>query len=161
MILRGDRVRSRTASAVLRRIDTDTNSHLQQLAEAEPGEIDRRLADLDREWDTDRVIELEAAATGLAGLALGTFVRAAFLAVPVCVGGSLLAYAITGWYPLLPLLRRLGVRSAREIARERYALKALRGDFAEIGASGDAEAASAASNPTPQVEQSREGSAPL
>jgi hypothetical protein len=27
-------------------------------------------------------------------------------------------------------MRRLGIRSAREIERERYALKALRGDFA-------------------------------
>jgi hypothetical protein len=34
----------------------------------------------------------------------------------------------------MPVFRRLGVRTAREIARERYALKALRGDFAALGA---------------------------
>ena len=43
-------------------------------------------------------------------------------------GGGFL-HAMTGCYPLLPLFRRLGFRSPREIARERYALKALRGDF--------------------------------
>jgi hypothetical protein len=36
---------------------------------------------------------------------------------------------VSGWYPLMPLFRRLGIRTAREIERERYALKALRGDF--------------------------------
>jgi hypothetical protein len=38
-------------------------------------------------------------------------------------------HAIQGWYPLLPLFRRMGIRSQDEIDRERYALKALRGDF--------------------------------
>jgi hypothetical protein len=32
----------------------------------------------------------------------------------------------------MPLFRRFGVRTSREIERERYALKALRGDFAAI-----------------------------
>ncbi|HEY8554328.1 MAG TPA: hypothetical protein VIL43_07295 [Burkholderiales bacterium] len=131
-ILKGDRVRTHTAAAVLRRIDDETHSRLQRYADADAETIAYRLDKLDREWDTDRVIELEAAATGLAGLALGVLVRPAFLALPALVGGSLLAYALTGWYPLLPVLRRLGVRTPREIARERYALKALRGDFAQL-----------------------------
>jgi len=29
----------------------------------------------------------------------------------------------------MPIFRRLGLRTSREIARERYAVKALRGDF--------------------------------
>jgi hypothetical protein len=32
----------------------------------------------------------------------------------------------------VPVLRRLGVRTSGEIARERYALKALRGDFSNL-----------------------------
>lgn len=32
----------------------------------------------------------------------------------------------------MPVLRRLGVRTREEIDREKYALKALRGDFAEV-----------------------------
>jgi hypothetical protein len=42
-----------------------------------------------------------------------------------------LLHATTGGHPLMPLFRRLGLRSAKEIARERYGLKALRGDFRE------------------------------
>jgi hypothetical protein len=56
-------------------------------------------------------------------------VRPAFLAIPAAVGAAVLAHAVSGWYPLMPLFRRLGIRTAREIERERYALKALRGDF--------------------------------
>jgi hypothetical protein len=44
----------------------------------------------------------------------------------------MLLHAIHGWYPLLPVLRRIGVRSQDEIERERYALKALRGDFRSL-----------------------------
>jgi hypothetical protein len=41
----------------------------------------------------------------------------------------LLVHASHGWYPLLPLFRRLGVCTRDEIERERFALKAIRGDF--------------------------------
>lgn len=157
MILHGDRVRTHTATAVLRRIDAETSARLQEYAEASPEEIARRLEELDQEWDMDRTIELEAATVGLIGLTLGALVRPVFLAVPAVVGGALLVHALTGWYPLLPLLRRLRVRSAREIARERYALKTLRGDFADIGER-TAPATTAAATPAPQVEQSTEGS---
>jgi hypothetical protein len=51
--------------------------------------------------------------------------------LPVVVAGFLLQHALQGWCPPLPVLRRLGVRTADEINQERYALKALRGDFAQ------------------------------
>jgi hypothetical protein len=40
-----------------------------------------------------------------------------------------LQHAVQGWCPPIPVLRRFGFRTADEINRERYALKALRGDF--------------------------------
>ncbi|HTO33126.1 MAG TPA: hypothetical protein VL202_18400 [Pararhizobium sp.] len=49
--------------------------------------------------------------------------------LPVIVTGFLLQHAIQGWCPPIPILRRLGFRTADEIGQERYALKALRGDF--------------------------------
>jgi hypothetical protein len=132
MSLNHDRVRAHTAQDVLRRIDEQTTSRLAHCASAEPEAIGRRLDDLDREWDTDRAIELEASLMGLAGLSLGVFVRPALLALPMFVGSAVLLHALTGWYPLLPLFRRVGLRTAREIGRERYALKALRGDFSNL-----------------------------
>lgn len=151
MSLSTDRVRTHTAHAVLSSIDDQTVRSVTDLAHGEAGLIARRLDQLDAEWDSDRMVEAEAAATGLAGLALGVAVAPAFLAVTGVVAGAVLMHATTGRYPLMPLFRRLGVRTAREIARERYALKALRGDFVALGKNVDAAmtatAPSAASDP--------------
>jgi hypothetical protein len=123
-----DRARRHTARTVLRRIDDDTLDHLMEVGQ-KPETASRRLEALDREWDIDRTIEAEAATMGLVGLALGAFVRPAFLAMPATVGAAVFLFGTRGLYPLLPIFRRLGIRTAREIERERYAIKALRGDF--------------------------------
>src|SRR5687768_5812635 len=135
-----DRVRRHTAAEVLRRIDNVTVTSLSGCA-GSPAETDRRLKELDEEWDTDRALETEAATMGLIGLALGTFMRKQLLALPAIVAAAVLLQATTGRYPLMPLFRRLGLRTSKEIARERYALKALRGDFSGIETTLAAEAA--------------------
>jgi hypothetical protein len=141
-----DRVRRHTAAEVLRRIDDVTVVSLTRCA-ASPAQFERRLAELDREWDTDRALETEAATMGLIGLALGAFVRKRFLGLPAIVAAAVLLQATTGRYPLMPLFRRLGLRTSKEIARERYALKALRGDFAGMGTTRAAEAALSGEQP--------------
>jgi hypothetical protein len=55
-----------------------------------------------------------------------------WLFLPGVVAGFLLQHAVQGWCPPLPLFRRLGIRTASEIEYERYALKALRGDFEQV-----------------------------
>ena len=42
-------------------------------------------------------------------------------------------HALQGWCPTVPEFRRIGVRTAKEINREKYALKAMRGDFDSAG----------------------------
>jgi hypothetical protein len=44
----------------------------------------------------------------------------------------LFQHAVQGWCPPVPLFRRLGVRTRKEIDAEKYALKAVRGDFDEL-----------------------------
>ncbi len=129
MSLETDRVRRHTAAAVLRRIDDTAVAHLLECASGGTDSMAARLHELDREWDVDRAVETETAFTGLAGLALGVLVRPVFLAAPAFAAAMLTLYAVTGRHPLMPLWRRLGLRTAREIARERHALKVLRGDF--------------------------------
>lgn len=149
MLSEGDRVRSRTAHAVLRRIDEETITSLTELADEGPDAVTRRLQHLDAEWDTDRVIEAEASATGLVAVTAAAVLGRAYTVLPAAVAGAVLLHALTGWYPMLPLFRRLGVRSAREIARERYALKALRGDFSGLEATDLAPAALLRPDPGP------------
>lgn len=83
------------------------------------------------------------AATGLLGLALAATVHRGFLIMPGFAAGTMLVHALNGWYPFLRLFRRLsehiaetrprmgrGARpQAKEISREKYALKTMRGDF--------------------------------
>ena len=129
-----DRARRHTARSVLRRIDDGTERQLVEVA-PDPDALRRRLDELDREWDLDRAIEAEAAAMGLTGVALGALLSPRLLALPAAVGASVFLFATIGFYPLLPLFRRIGLRTAREIERERQALKVLRGDFEALSAS--------------------------
>lgn len=88
--------------------------------------IDERLAALEREWDVERALEANAAAIGLAGLGLGIFVDRRFLVLPALASGFLLQQALQGWCPAIPVLRRLGFRTPREIEAERRVLRRLR-----------------------------------
>ena len=51
---------------------------------------------------------------------------------PAVVAGFLLQHAVQGWCPPVPVFRHLGFRTQSEIEEERYALKALRGDFRAV-----------------------------
>jgi hypothetical protein len=102
---------------------------------------ERRLEELEREWDIERAIETEAPLVILAGVALAALAGRRFLAVPAFAAGMLLVHTLHGWYPLLPVFRALGLRSAREIGAEMYALKRSRGDFAAVAAGEPAERA--------------------
>jgi hypothetical protein len=91
--------------------------------------INRRLAELDREWDIERTLEANAAIASLIGLTLGATVDRRWFLFPAMVAGFLLQHAVQGWCPPVPVFRRLGIRTQTEIDYERYALKVLRGDF--------------------------------
>lgn len=95
-------------------------------------EIDRRIKELDMEWDVERTLETNAASLSLLGLGLGVFVDRRFFLIPAIVTSFLMQHAIQGWCPPLPILRSLGIRTAREVDVERYALKAIRGDFKDF-----------------------------
>lgn len=127
-----DRVPNQTCDAVNERIRHQTEDSITRLKQAGPAAIARRLEELDGEWDVERAIEANAATASLIGVALGVTVNRRWLAMPAVVGAFLLQHAVQGWCPPLPVLRRLGFRTASEIDYERYALKALRGDFADI-----------------------------
>jgi hypothetical protein len=87
--------------------------------------IQRRLRELDHEWDIERTLEANAASVSLIGFALGATVSRKFLLLPAVVSGFLLQHAVQGWCPPLALFRRRGVRTAHEIEEERHALQAL------------------------------------
>ena len=120
-----DRVPESTPEAVNERLRREIGDRLRYYA-TNPDEIDGRLEELEREWDVARTLEANASALILVGLGLGSTADRRFLALPTVVAAFLLQHALQGWCPPIPVLRRLGVRTRREIEAERYALEALR-----------------------------------
>ncbi len=132
-----ERVPQHTRAAYNEAIRRQTEENVARLTAAGPAAIDRRLAELDREWDIERTLEANASSIVLVGSALGFAVDRRFFALPAVVAAFLLQHALQGWCPPVALFRHLGFRTADEIDHERYALKALRGDFRNLPAGGD------------------------
>jgi hypothetical protein len=140
-----DRVRAHTATAVQSRLDRELVERIRHFAQQADGSergralLTRRLEEVEQESDMERTLQANAATLALAGTALAAVHSRRWLLVPGVVTGFLLQHALQGWCPPVALFRRLGIRTAREIAAERYAVKALRGDFSEVTDHGDAD----------------------
>ncbi|HEY6976155.1 MAG TPA: MerC domain-containing protein [Chitinophagaceae bacterium] len=123
-----DVVRKNTSPDINQRVDIEIREHLNQYYN-DPSKIDRRLCELDHEWDIERVFQLNAAALSLMGLWRGITTHRVWFILPAAVAGFLALNATEGWCPPITLLRRLGFRTRQEIEKEKYALKTIRGDF--------------------------------
>jgi hypothetical protein len=124
-----DRVRAHSNREQNARIDVQTQQRLERHATSDREAITRHIETLDREWDVERYLQMNAGIASLSGVVLGALVSRRFLVLPAAVFGFFFQHAAQGWCPPLPLFRRMGVRTRREINKEKYALKALRGDF--------------------------------
>ncbi len=127
-----ERVPTTTAENISQRIRRQTKATIVQVAAEGSVAIERRLGELDQEWGIERILEANAATASLVGLTLGVTVNKKFLILPAIVAGCLLQQSIHGWSPPQAMLRRMGFRTRSEIEQERYALKALRGDFIDV-----------------------------
>ncbi|OQW37264.1 MAG: hypothetical protein A4E19_13955 [Nitrospira sp. SG-bin1] len=126
------RVEQHTDEAINERIRRQTEQNIAAVSGQGHEAINRRLEELEHEWDMERTLEANAASISLLGLGLGALVNRRFFMLPAMVAGFLLQHAIQGWCPPVPIFRRLGFRTAREINIERCALKAVRGDFIDL-----------------------------
>ncbi|HEV3410373.1 MAG TPA: hypothetical protein VG095_08765 [Chthoniobacterales bacterium] len=118
-------------------IDREAERRVMRAAGTQDIALSRRIDELEREWDMERWLEMNASALAFGGTLLGLFVNRKFFAIPCFVLPFLFLHAVQGWCPPVPILRRQGVRTRREIDAEKYALKALRGDFAQVPRHGD------------------------
>jgi hypothetical protein len=128
------RVEDNTDPRLNERIRARTDAEVVRLESASDDDISARLRELDQEWDVERLLQVNASVLVMLGVLLGAKVDRRFLALPAAVFTFFGQHAVQGWCPPVPVFRRLGVRTHREIARERYALKALRGDFDDLPA---------------------------
>jgi hypothetical protein len=129
-----DRVRAHTSDEWNERVSRDTRECLRHYATSDREEISRHINELNREWDIERMLQTNASVFALSGVLLGAAVSRKWLILPGAVFSFFLQHAVQGWCPPVPFLRRMGFRTRKEINREKYALKALRGDFEGVPA---------------------------
>ncbi|MEI6948687.1 hypothetical protein V9K67_15950 [Paraflavisolibacter sp. H34] len=130
-----ERVRIATPGKEERKREQKLRYNIEFYATKNTGSITHRIKELNKEWDVERVLEVHLPLVALTGLALSAVVDKRWLALPALVLGFFLEHAVHGWCPPLPLLRKLGFRTRKEIEQERYAMKLLRGDFDDLDSS--------------------------
>jgi hypothetical protein len=127
-----ERVRSSTSPAQNDKIDREIKLNLAQYKDLDSGAIQERLKELDKKWDIERTLMFNAATLSLTGAMLAIFVNRKWAIMPAVVTSFLIQHTLQGWCPPLPLFRAMGIKSREELDREKYALKALRGDFKHV-----------------------------
>jgi hypothetical protein len=127
-----DRVRENTFDFQNQEIDDEILDNINFYSGQSNEEITARIEELEQEWDMERVLEINAAGFSTAGLLLGTFVNKKWLILPGVVAFFLGQHAVQGWCPPLEVLRAMKFRTRKEIAKEKFALKVVRGDFKNI-----------------------------
>jgi hypothetical protein len=130
------RVEQHTAAPLNERIRRETQERIDAFrSDDRYALITQRLEELDSEWDVERMLQTNFAVLSLVGLALATKVNKGWFALALGVPAFMIQHSLQGWCPPLAVLRRLGFRTSKEIAEERFALKSLRGDFKDISGS--------------------------
>jgi hypothetical protein len=131
-----DTVRTHTPDDLNRRIDERVERCVRYMAQQERSEIGHYLRQLEEEWDLNRTLAVSCAAASLGGLLLARGRARSWLGLSAVASGLLLQQGLFGHGPVAALVRSLGVRTRREIDLEKFALKALRGDFERIPTEG-------------------------
>src|SRR5688572_24728380 len=116
----------------LEQIDAKIEENIRFYATQGPETISRRIEELDQECDLDQIMVRGATGIGLGTLLFSFIGGRKWLLLSGAALGLLLKHSLEGTSPILPLLRKRGVRTRSEIDREKYALKILRGDFEKM-----------------------------
>ena len=117
-----DPVRNATPDSFNDRIDRETEENIDYYSGLDDASIRDRIIALDKEWDIERTLELNASVIAFSGLLLGVTVNKKWLILPALVTAFLAQHAIQGWCPPVPLFRKMGIRTRKEIDREKCEL---------------------------------------
>lgn len=120
-----ERVHNHTPEHINREIQDDIQRSIDHYRGKDEKDIRERIDALEREWNTERVLEANASTLVIIGSILGASVSRKWNLLPGIVGSFLLQHAIQGWCPPLSVIRRLGIRTPGEINQEKNALEDL------------------------------------
>src|SRR5215211_6185182 len=102
------------------------------LADAGPAAIDARLAELERECSAGRVAKAALGVVIVAGSVLAAVHSPWWLILPAVAAVFLIQYMFTRSSWMTGVFHEAGFRTGSEIEQEKFALKALRGDFKHV-----------------------------
>jgi hypothetical protein len=128
----GERVRKVSSTKQNSDIDHIILFNIKKYSEKSDVEISQRIKALDKEWDIERVLDLNMSVLALSGITLSLIFNKYSIVLPIILLIFFIWHAFQGWCPPVPILRFFKVRTRPEIDREKYALKALRGDFKDL-----------------------------
>lgn len=126
------RVRHSSSPEANRKIDEDILKNIKYYSDLSEDVINKRIKELDREWDIERLLEMNLSTIALTGIFLTLFKHRSWIILPTVAVGFFAQHAIQGWCPPVPLMRFFKFRTRNEINHEKHALKALRGDYEDI-----------------------------
>src|SRR6476661_6160653 len=95
--------------------DDESKKQIYEYTHKGKTKITERLDVLEKEWDIERALELNAAVLSVTGVALALTVHRRWFILPLVATAFLAQHALQGWCPPLPLFKRLGFRSRSEI----------------------------------------------
>lgn len=119
------KVNDNTPDYINQQIERETEASVNYYKRQGESAIRGRIDELEHEWDTERVLEVNMASIALGSsiLALAANKKWAFLSGAVSI--FMIQHALQGWCPPLTVIRRMGVRTLNEINREKKALENL------------------------------------
>ncbi|WP_018930909.1 YgaP family membrane protein [Gracilibacillus lacisalsi] len=120
-----ERVQLNTSPLVNKKITHKTELNISKYLNEDNQEILKRLKSIEQEWDTERILETSAASFILLGTYLVIKRNQKWHLFSGFISFFLLQHSLQGWCPPLPLIRKLGVRTANEINEERNALNSI------------------------------------
>lgn len=135
---KSENVRKVTSTKANIAIDKKILLNIRNFEDKSPEEISQRIKQLDKEWDIERVLALNMSALAICGITSSLIFNIYSIILPILVLLFFIWHAFQGWCPPIPILRYFKVRTRPEIDREKYALKALRGDFEGLSNAEDA-----------------------
>lgn len=127
-----DRVVENTCDEVNASIRQETEANIARYISMGDEAVERRLDELQEEWDIERCLETVAPILTLTGIGLGATTDRRWLCLSAIVQTFFLQHALQGWCPPIPILRRLGIRTSQEIDAERTALLVYLGRFKNL-----------------------------
>lgn len=106
-------------------IDRKIEENIHYYSIESPVAIRERMEELDKEWDVERSLELNASLIALSGILLSVIGGKKWLIVPALATVFIAQHAIHGWCPPVSLLRKMNVRTRKQIAKEKFGLMEL------------------------------------